>query len=97
MDWIDAVWDLVASSTIPAVASTAYWLTELIKWLTGGRLGKEYPPIIATVIGVAVAALVYALEPAMLPVSSWASALTIGACSGLTASGIHQMLTRGGD
>lgn len=97
MDWINAVWDLVASSTIPAIASTAYWLTELIKWLTGGRLGKEYPPIIATALGVGVAALVYAIEPAILPVSSWAAALTVGACSGLTASGIHQMLTRGGD
>lgn len=81
--------------TIPAIAAVCYGIVEVIKRVfpDNGRLKNAYP-LLASLIGAALGAVLYLAEPQVIFTDSLLSSVLAGAASGLSATGGNELITR---
>ena len=80
---------------VPMIAMAVYVFIELIKWLVGhGEKYKRWYPIIAGGLGMAMSAAAYMTGATEIPAESLTSAIFIGLCSGLCATGTDQLIVK---
>lgn len=80
-------------ATIPAVCTIVYAIIEFIKYLFKNKVYKfkKYIPIVSCVLGAIITLIAFLIEPELVPVVSWYSALLVGGASGLSAVGVNQI------
>ena len=79
--------------SIPAIATVVYWVINLLKYtFNNSEKFKRFIPLTAAVLGSLIGVLCFYIVPSIIPADNPLIALVIGAASGLTATGSHQLL-----
>lgn len=85
--------DMLVGASVPAIAAIVYWLVNLIKYTTNNdERVKKFIPLISSVLGVIFGLICFFLSPNIMPTSNVVVAIVIGAASGLSATGFHQIV-----
>lgn len=80
-------------TTIPAIAAVVYTIIDIVKTAMGGdEKFKRFIPLISCVLGAAIGAICFYCVPGVLDTTNILIALTIGAASGLSATGTNQVV-----
>ena len=78
--------------SVPAIATVVYWMIEIIKYtVNGSEKFKRLIPITSALIGAILGVCCYYIIPDLVIADNVLVALIIGAVSGLTATGTHQI------
>lgn len=84
--------NLLPLISIPAIATIVYWTIELIKYTTNNNEKfKRFIPITSVVIGAILGLICFYFIPNIVPSENVFVATLIGASSGLSATGTHQI------
>ena len=82
--------NILETLSLPIIAALTVALFEAFKGATGGKLNK-YIPLLAPFIGAALGALLFVALPEYVPAANAGAAAVLGAISGLSATGAHQI------
>ena len=80
-------------ATLPVIVAMVYGIIEFLKVFVfnGNETFKTYIPIVASAIGGVIGVVVFFVQPEIMPVATWYSAVLMGAASGLSAVGVNQI------
>ena len=79
--------------SVPAIAAIVYWVIAIIKYaVKENETFKRFIPLIAAGLGVILGVVAYYLVPGIIPADNVVVAIIIGGASGLTATGINQII-----
>lgn len=79
--------------SVPAVAAVVYWVIAIIKYaVKENETFKRFIPLIAAGLGVILGVVAYYLVPGIIPADNVVVAIIIGGASGLTATGVNQII-----
>lgn len=85
--------EMLVGASVPAIAAIVYWLVNLIKYTTNNdERVKKFIPLISSVLGVIFGLICFFLVPNIMPTGNILVAIVIGAASGLSATGFHQII-----
>ena len=79
--------------TVPVIVGFCYLVGYIIKLFKNDRL-DNFIPGICIVIGVALGIIAFYTIPDIIPASNWLSASVIGGFSGLSATGVNQVVKK---
>ena len=75
--------------SVPAIAAIVYWVIAIIKYaVKENETFKRFIPLIGVILGVAA----YYLVPGIVPADNVVVAIIVGGASGLTATGVNQII-----
>lgn len=78
--------------SVPIIATLVYGVITLLKTVFGEKeMFCKLTPIISATLGVVFGIIAFYCAPNIIPASNILSAILIGASSGLTATGTHQI------
>ena len=79
--------------SVPAIAAIVYWVIAIIKYVVKeNETFKRFIPLIAAGLGVILGVVAYYLVPGIIPADNVVVAIIIGGASGLTATGVNQII-----
>ena len=79
--------------SVPAIAAIVYWVIAIIKYaVKENETFKRFIPLIAAGLGVILGVVAYYLVPGIVPADNVVVAIIIGGASGLTATGVNQII-----
>ena len=79
--------------SVPAIAAIVYWVIAIIKYaVKENETFKRFIPLIAVGLGVILGVVAYYLVPGIIPADNVVVAIIIGGASGLTATGVNQII-----
>lgn len=79
--------------SVPAIAAVVYWVIVIIKYaVKENETFKRFIPLIAAGLGVILGVVAYYLVPGIIPADNVVVAIIIGGASGLTATGVNQII-----
>ncbi len=79
--------------SVPAIAAIVYWVIAIIKYaVKENETFKRFIPLIAAGLGVILGVVAYYLVPGIIPADNVVVAIIIGGASGLTATGVNQII-----
>ena len=79
--------------SVPAIAAIVYWVIAIIKYaVKENETFKRFIPLIAAGLGVSLGVVAYYLVPGIIPADNVVVAIIIGGASGLTATGVNQII-----
>lgn len=79
--------------SVPVIATTVYWIINLVKYAVKNNENfMKLIPIIAAVLGVMLGIACYFAIPELIAADNWLMAILIGGASGLSATGINQVI-----
>lgn len=79
--------------SVPVIATTVYWIINLVKYAVKNNENfMKLIPIIAAVLGVMLGIACYFAIPEFIAADNWLMAILIGGASGLSATGINQVI-----
>lgn len=79
--------------SVPAIAAVVYWVIAIIKYaVKENETFKRFIPLIAAGLGVILGVVAYYLVPGIIPADNVVVALIVGGASGLTATGVNQII-----
>lgn len=79
--------------SVPAIAAIVYWVIAIIKYaVKENETFKRFIPLIAAGLGVILGVAAYYLVPGIIPADNVVVAIIIGGASGLTATGVNQII-----
>lgn len=79
--------------SVPVIATTVYWIINLVKYaVKNNEIFMKLIPIIAAVLGVILGIACYFALPELIAADNWLMAILIGGASGLSATGINQVI-----
>ena len=85
----------IEAFSTPMIAMAVYVCIELFKEFVGHQEKyKRWYPIIAGALGIALAVVAYLTKVVEIPATDMASAVFMGLCSGLCATGTDQLIHR---
>ena len=79
--------------TVPVIVGFCYLVGYIIKLFKNDRL-DNFIPGICIVIGVALGIIAFYTIPDLVPASNWLGASVIGGFSGLSATGVNQIVKK---
>ena len=87
--------------TVPAIAAIVYTIIDIVKTACGGdEKFKRFIPLISAGLGAVIGAVAFYFVPGVIETQNILVAITIGAASGLSATGTNQavkQLVKGAD
>lgn len=84
--------EMLVGASVPAIAASVYWIVNLIKYTTkNDERVKRFVPLISSALGVIFGLICFFFIPNIMPTSNIVVAIVIGAASGLSATGFHQI------
>lgn len=79
--------------SVPAIAAVVYWVIAVIKHaVKENETFKRFIPLIAAGLGVILGVVAYYLVPGIIPADNVVVAIIVGGASGLTATGVNQII-----
>lgn len=78
------------TASVPCITMAVYFIMQVIKRFVPKEEFSKFIPIIAMTLGGIIGIIVFYYFPDCILAKNWLSAITIGAASGLSATGIHQ-------
>ena len=85
----------IETFSAPMIATAVYIIIELFKrFAHHDERYKRWYPIVAGVLGMAMGAMAYITGAVEIPAENLATAIFIGLCSGLCATGTDQLIAR---
>ncbi len=85
--------EMLVGASVPAIAACVYWIVNIIKYTTkNDERVKKFVPLISFVLGAIFGLVCFFLVPNIMPTSNIVVAIVIGAASGLSATGFHQII-----
>lgn len=79
--------------SVPAIAAIVYWVIAIIKYaVKENETFKRFIPLIAAGLGVILGVVAYYFVPGIIPADNVVVAIIIGGASGLTATGVNQII-----
>ena len=85
--------NILIGASVPAIAAVVYFVVELIKYTTNYKESvKRVLPLISAVLGVIFGLICFYFVPSIILTDNAIVAVVIGAASGLTATGFHQII-----
>ena len=78
--------------SVPAIATIVYWTIYAIRCAVNSDKFNRFVPLISGLLGAVCGVVCFYAIPSIMPASNVWSALIIGAASGLTATGTHQIV-----
>ena len=84
--------DMEEFVSIPSIVLIVYMIIEVIKICTKNEVVSKLFPAISCVFGMGLGILAFYLCPAVIPANNVLSAILIGGSSGLSATGINQII-----
>ena len=79
--------------SVPAIAAIVYWVIAIIKYaVKENETFKRFIPLIAAGLGVILGVVAYYLVPGIIPADNVVVAIIVGGASGLTATGVNQII-----
>lgn len=74
-------------------AAIVYWVIAIVKYaVKENETFKRFIPLIAAGLGVILGVVAYYLVPGIVPADNVVVAIIVGGASGLTATGVNQMI-----
>ncbi len=87
--------------TVPAIAAIVYTIIDIVKTACGGdEKFKRFIPLISAGLGAVIGVVAFYFVPGVIETQNILVAITIGAASGLSATGTNQavkQLVKGAD
>ena len=87
--------------TVPAIAAIVYTIIDIVKTACGGdEKFKRFIPLISAGLGAVIGVVAFYFVPGIIDTQNILVAITIGAASGLSATGTNQavkQLVKGAD
>lgn len=81
--------NLIEIVSVPVIATAVYWVVNLIKYaVKSNEIFMRLIPLIAAVLGAGLGIIAFYA----LPADNWLMALLIGGASGLSATGVNQVI-----
>lgn len=78
---------------MPIIATAVYWVINLIKYaVKSNEIFMRLIPIIAAVLGAVLGIICYFALPGIIAADNWLMAILIGGASGLSATGVNQVI-----
>lgn len=85
--------EMLNVASVPAISACVYWTINILKHITkNDEKVLRFVPVFAALFGIMYGALCWAVYPAIMPTANLLSACVMGAASGLTATGFHQII-----
>lgn len=79
--------------SVPAIAAIVYWTTAIIKYaVKENETFKRFIPLIAAGLGAVLGIAAFYLVPGIVPAENVFAAIIVGGASGLTATGVNQII-----
>lgn len=79
--------------SVPAIAAIVYWVINIIKYaVKDNETFKRFIPLVSAGLGIVCALIAYFFIPEIIPAENVVMAILIGGASGLTATGVNQIL-----
>ena len=79
--------------SVPAIAAVVYWVIAIFKYaVKENETFKRFIPLIAAGLGVILGVVAYYLVPGIIPADNVVVAIIVGGASGLTATGVNQII-----
>lgn len=79
--------------SVPVIATAVYWVINLIKYaVKSNEIFMRLIPIIAAVLGAVLGITCYFALPGIIAADNWLMAILIGGASGLSATGVNQVI-----
>lgn len=79
--------------SVPAIAAIVYWVIAIVKYaVKENETFKRFIPLIAAGLGVILGVVAYYLVPGIVPADNVVVAIIVGGASGLTATGVNQII-----
>ena len=83
----------VYAVSVPAISAIVYWIINLIKYTVKNQEKiKRFLPLIAASLGVVIGVAAFYAAPGAVPASNPLVAAVIGGASGLSATGMTQVI-----
>lgn len=79
--------------SVPIIATAVYWVINLIKYaVKSNEIFMRIIPIIAAVLGAVLGIICYFALPGIIAADNWLMAILISGASGLSATGVNQVI-----
>lgn len=79
--------------SVPVIATAVYWVINLIKYVVkSNEIFMRLIPIIATILGAMLGIICYFALPDIIAADNWLMSILIGGASGLSATGVNQVI-----
>lgn len=79
--------------SVPVIATAVYWTINLIKYaVKSNEIFMRLIPIISAVLGAVLGITCYFALPGLIAADNWLMAILIGGASGLSATGVNQVI-----
>lgn len=79
--------------SVPVIATAVYWIINLIKYtVKSNEIFMRLIPIISAILGAGLGIICYFTLPNIISADNWLMAILIGGASGLSATGINQVI-----
>lgn len=78
--------------SVPVIAAIVYWTLYAVKCAVHSDKFNRFIPLLSAILGAVCGVVCFYAIPSVMPASNVCVALIIGAASGLTATGTHQMI-----
>lgn len=79
--------------SVPAIAAVVYFTVAVINYAVGkNEKFKRFIPLISAAFGIVCGVVCFYVIPSIIPADNVVTAIVIGAASGLTATGTHQII-----
>lgn len=83
---------MVEIVSVPVIVTMVFAVNALLKYTFNSDEFNRYIPLASCLLGALFGAIAFACVPEVMPTDNFLVALVLGASSGLTATGFHQML-----
>lgn len=85
--------NLIEIVSVPVIATAVYWVVNLIKYaVKSNEIFMRLIPLIAAVLGAGLGIIAFYALPSVIAADNWLMALLIGGASGLSATGVNQVI-----
>lgn len=83
--------ELINIATVPAIVAIVYAVSELIKQTFNSEKVNRFIPLISCIVGIVCSIVAFFFVPESIPTDNFVVAVILGASSGLSATGFHQI------
>lgn len=79
--------------SVPAIATIVYWVIKIVRVASGDNEKlKRFIPLIAAALGAVCGVICHYAVPSIIPSTNVVVAIVLGGSSGLSATGVNQLI-----
>ena len=83
---------MVELISVPVIVTIVYAANALMKHTIGNEQFNRFIPLISCVLGIVCGVVAFLFVPDVMPTDNMVVAMVLGASSGLSATGFHQII-----